>query len=186
MVKSRRGTGLIGFLFKRGVILDSYGKYWEISRLISSDVDGCEANRHADFLNTKVGALLTHVSLMVVISTWFLTYGRPSYGIEGPPLSPCVIRYVWWVNVSLVFEVVFYIVITFLCLSAIWITHPRMYNSINTESIADETIKNAVQLFLREVAYRKFYYRIAIWSTFVTSVVFIVSIIIKFILLNAI
>jgi hypothetical protein len=76
-------TSSPAFLSDRHVV--NIEDYWKISTYISSDDCGQEANRHSDFLNTKVSALLTHVSLMVVTSTWFFTYGKSSGIAQSTP-----------------------------------------------------------------------------------------------------
>jgi len=151
--------------------------YWKISTAVGLDDDGAEALKHSDYLNGKVGALLAHVSLMAVTTTWFLTYTKP---VE---LSSQKIAVASITNISLAAELFVYIIITMLCLRAIWVTRPSTFYDIikNNKTVFSETEqKHAVDIFLHEVTLRKSCFIIALRLTVLTSVAFILSFVAKF------
>jgi len=127
--------------------------YWKLSASIGKDGVGAKALRHSDFLNAKVAALLTHVSLMVVTTLWFLTYTK---AVDDTNLHTA--RIATLVNMSLGIELLVYIVITVLCLRAIWVTSPSTFSSIIRKGgtiFPDAEQKRATDIFMDEVTLRK-------------------------------
>jgi hypothetical protein len=132
--------------------------YWDMSARVGKHPVGGEALEHSNLLNTKVSALLGHVSLMVVTSTVFLV----NPGIQTKS----------WINIALIVEVTFYITIALLCLLAIWITRPPTYKGI-------DDLEAAVAKFAAAVHFRKTCYYLALNGSFAVTAFFIPSFIYK-------
>jgi hypothetical protein len=139
--------------------MDSYSKlkvYFERVASISETPAGEESKRHADVLNTKISALLTHVSLMIAVSAVFFDWASKPTGH---------LPFLEWMLLA---EIVAYVLISLLCLRGIWITG---YSSF-LEHKGDPT-----EVFFKIVGARRTVYYIAISSTIFVTVAFLATLI---------
>jgi hypothetical protein len=152
-------------------------RYWNLSTIVGQDPDGAEALRHSDYLNAKVGAFLTHVSLMAMATLWFVTYTRSvNLGAERPEITDIV-------NKSLAVELLAYVAVTIMCLRAIWVASPSTFRKVlkgDEIEFSEYEIEQAVAIFLREVTIRKSFFMHGLRLTILTTVAFVVSFIVKF------
>ena len=90
-------------------------------------------------------------------------------------------------NVSLAIELLTYILITILCLRAIWVTSSATFGNLlarDDEVYSEVDRALAVQIFSNTVFFRKKVYQYALILTVITSVAFIFSFAIKFTMYN--
>ena len=99
--------------------------YWDIHTRMTGQnhTVGEEALNHSNLINAKAAALISHVTLMAVTATFFLTYGNPS--TSSQPIERSF--YMKIADGFLIFELVAYLAITLLCLRSIWITRPENF-----------------------------------------------------------
>lgn len=135
-------------------------RYWEIIVELDSSSLGRCASQHADALNSKVSALLTHVSVMVAVSTGFFL------ALKLNPLG--------LVDFIMAFEIAIYLVVTLLCLRVLWITS---YNYWTFDSFSASDVP--VDRFLAIVSVRKSIYIASLNLTLITTVVFLFTLIVK-------
>lgn len=144
--------------------------YWAIHTHISSDKsnEGRELMEHSSYVNAKSSSLFTHVSIMMVVAMWALEH-RSDRQHEILPES--------YINFVLSADVVLYIIITFLCLRGVWVTHRRTFKGIGAENLDD-----ALGVFRDIVTSRKNTFYAALLMTWAATALFMVSFIAKFIL----
>lgn len=102
---------------------DKVRVYFERLVSVAQTPEGAEAMHHADALNSKISALLTHVSLMIAISTGFFIWTASPRANLGA------------IGVSLFAEIVGYVLISALCLRGIWITGYRTFQKTKAEPV---------------------------------------------------
>ena len=147
-------------------------EYWTASASMSATAIGKEALDHAIMLSTKVCALLTHVTLMMAVSTWFLSF---SFGKKPESYNTALIEAV---NATIFMEIILYLITTLLCLRAIWVTAEFVYNKLLP-------VEDAVNIRCLNILKRQRYYLIAMWITVGNSLFFLASLIVKYIIISS-
>jgi hypothetical protein len=105
---------------------------------------------------------------MMVVAMWAL---------EHPSDKQHIILSINYINFVLSGDIVLYIIITFLCLRGVWVTHRRTF-----KGIADENLDDALAIFRDIVTSRKNTFYAALLMTWGATALFMLSFIAKFIL----
>ena len=135
-----------------------YG-YWAISKDLGYDPEAMDVRRHSDTLNAKVSSLLTHVSIMIAISSAFFVHFVSQSGSSAS-------------DYDLMAEILVYMLSTLLCLSAIPITKSASFKNDGGKHL---------ERFQRLVTQRKSRYRLALALTIGDTVIFMGSIYLRMI-----
>ena len=143
--------------------------FWDTSAKISENPMGQEAIVHANMLNSKVCALLTHVTVMIAIATFFLNYNF-EHDIYDKKL-------VFDVNMTIMADVVLYLAITLLCMRGIWATNKNSYKNCCS-------INEAINKRLANISRRKAVYLYALWLTILTTIMFVLSLTAKYMVIT--
>ena len=134
--------------------LDDFRNYFAVIRRIRSDAVGESVLRTADILNTKVSALLQHVSIMTAISFAMLIWSR------GSDARLDVF------DLIMIFEVCGYVVITLLCLRGIWVTDYRSFEG---------AMRHETERLVAIILNRRATYRAAVIGTFAITLCFMAT-----------
>lgn len=111
--------------------------------------------RLADGLNSKAAALLTHVSIMIAVSSVLFSYSLgPAFKRDVPP----------FVSILLLFEIVTYSLTSLLCLYAVQMTGPGTFRRGNGK---------ALERMVVIVRRRRKAYRAALTITIIATLVLI-------------
>lgn len=119
-----------------------------------------------DLLNTKVSALLTHVSVMIAVCTG-IAFMAGAKGGEAPLLQ-----------MAFLVEVVAYIAITVPCLRILWLT------SSSTLGKLEDSDSGIVDALLKRVAERRIWYISTLIATVVVTGLFTLTLAWKLILMS--
>jgi hypothetical protein len=142
--------------------------YWKIHTHISKSDEGRELLEHSGYVNSKSSSLFTHVSIMIAVSTWALEHSSDKRHIILP---------VNYINFVLGIDVVMYIIITFLCLRGVWVTHAKTFKSID-----DKNLDDALVVFRNIMTSRKNTFYAALLMTWGATALFMLSFIAKFLI----
>ena len=142
--------------------------YWKIHTHISNDKsdEGRELLEHSGYVNSKSSSLFTHVSIMIAVSTWALEHVSDKKHIILP---------VQYIDIILGVDVVLYVIITFLCLRGVWVTHGRTFKGVDEKNLDD-----AYDIFRDIVTSRKNTFYAALLMTLGATALFMLSFIAKF------
>lgn len=134
--------------------------YLEHRSLLIEDSLGAQVVEVASILNGKTSALLTHVSIVIAVSTGFLIFLASKTSSSRITVA------------ILILEVVVYLVLSLFCLMAITMS------GWNEEGLSTEELVRKRAHHLRT---RRKSYRVAISGTMIATVVLIVTILVELI-----
>jgi hypothetical protein len=136
--------------------------------------------RLGDILNTKASALLTHLSIMIIVST--ALFVLPD---SGPNTQPTVFGYVIthnFISLWLSGEMIVYLTATLLLLFAVRITGPGNFNvTASSIELSKALIDTAMDELLQTIKLRRKAYRVALVASVFSTVGLIAIVAIEFV-----
>jgi len=154
--------------------LEKERKYYKTVLPIANTEYGKQVMRNADVLNSKISALLTHVSIMIAILMIFYNSANVSEANLDTKITAMTIDAA---KSLMIVETCMYIVASLFCVLGIWITGPSSF-------LGHED--NPTDRLIDIIGRRRKCFIIALWITIFVTVTFLVTLLIELLLINKI